>query len=76
MSDVKAFTLYRRVSVEGHVKSVAGGHYRVGQSAAAQTTKLTSTHVISVEDLQTVVRALHVRLQLKVIERLRATICL
>ena len=72
MGDVEALALNGRVGVEGHVQSVAGGRDWVRQTAAAQSSQLASARVVSVEDFQTVVRAFHVRLQLKVIERLRA----
>jgi len=71
MGNVEALALYRRIGVECHVQSVAGGHDWTRQTAATQPAQLASTRVVSVEDFQTIVRAFHVRLQLKVIERLR-----
>jgi len=70
VSDVESLALYGRVAVEGHVEPVAGRDDRVRQAAAAEPTQRTSSRVFAVEYLQTVVRALHVRLQLEVVERL------
>ena len=72
MGDVEALALDGRVGVEGHVQSVAGRHDRVRQTAAAQSGQLARARVRPVEDLQPVVRALHVRLQFEVVERLHA----
>jgi len=71
MRDVESFALYRRVRVERHVQSIAGRYDRVWQTAATQSTQLTSARVIAVKDLQTVIRALHVCFQLEVVERLQ-----
>ena len=74
VGDIEALSLYRRVGVERHVQPVVSGHDRVRQTAATQPSQLASASVVSVEDFQTVIRALHVRFQLEVVERLRADI--
>jgi len=74
MGDVEALALYGRVRVEGHVQTVSGRHDRVRQTAAAQSSQLAAAGVVTVEDFQTVIRALHVRLKLEVVERLRVYI--
>jgi len=66
--NVEALALYGRVGVERHIEPVAAGNDWVGQSAAAQPAQLARARVVSVEDFQTVVRALHVRFQLEVVE--------
>ena len=71
MGDVEALALYGRIRIEGHVQTVAGRHDRVRQTAATQSTQLAAVGVVTVEDFQTVVRALHVRLELEVVECLR-----
>jgi len=70
MGDVEALALYGSIRIEGHVQTVAGRHDRVRQTAATQSTQLAAVGVVTVEDFQTVVRALHVRLELEVVESL------
>jgi len=74
VGNVKAFPLYGRVGVECHVQFVTGWHNRVWKPTAAQPSQLPGAHVVAVEDFQTVICTLHVRFQLKVIERLYAQI--
>ena len=74
MGNVEALALYGCVGVERHVEPAAGGHDRARQTTAAQPSQLTRARILAVEDLQSIVRAFHVRFQFEVVERLHADI--
>lgn len=70
MGNIEALALHRGIGVESHVEPVAGGDDWVWKTAATQSAELTGASAVPVEDFQTIVGALHVRFQFKVVERL------
>ena len=69
---VKALALNGSVRVEGQIHPVGAGDDRRRNAAAAVPLKPNGVGVVAVEDLDAVVRALHVSLDLEVVEHLPA----